>query len=92
MPPQVPVSNSVCAPQPLNTILTNSYALLDGFVDSDGNLHTNSITIGPEEDPTNQIALIGPVLSLTKDSGGNVTGFMMFLRKTEPPRCQRVQP
>jgi hypothetical protein len=86
VPPQAPVSNSVCTPQPLNTILTNSYALLDGFVDSDGNLQTNSITIGPEEVPINsQIAFIGPVLSLTKDSGGSVTGFMMFLRKTEPP-------
>jgi Domain of unknown function (DUF4382) len=84
--PTVPVSHRPCMPQPLNTILTNSYALLDGFVDSNGNLETNSITIGPQEDPANnQVALIGPVLSLTQNSAGNVTGFVMFLSKTEPP-------
>jgi hypothetical protein len=84
--PQLPVSNSVCTPQPLNTILTNSYALLDGFVDSSGSWKTNNITIGPQENPVNnQVAFLGPVLSVTRDAGGNVTGFMMFLRKTEPP-------
>ena len=81
-----PVSNSPCTAQPLNTILTNSYALLDGFVDAAGNVETNSITIGPEENPANnQVALVGPILSVNKDSSGNTTGFVMFLRKTEPP-------
>jgi hypothetical protein len=86
VPPQVAVSNTPCTSQPLNTILTNSYALLDGFMDAGGNLETNSITIGPQEDPVdNMVALIGPVLAVTTDSAGVVTGFTMFVQKTEPP-------
>ena len=85
-PPAVASSNRPCTSEPLNTILTNSYALLDGFVDSNGNLETNSITIGPREDPANnQVAFVGPVLSLVTNSAGQVTGFMMFVSKTEPP-------
>jgi Domain of unknown function (DUF4382) len=86
VPPQLPVSNTPCTSQPLNTILTNSYALLDGVMDSGANFETSSITIGPQEDPAdNMVALIGPVLSVTTDSAGDVTGFTMFLQKTEPP-------
>lgn len=96
--PAVQISNAACAnlTQPaLNTILTDSYAWVDGFVDSNANFDANIIDIGQEENPSsipsgtgepaNTAAFIGPVLSLTKDSGGNVTGFMMFLREFQPP-------
>jgi hypothetical protein len=87
--PATQISNPVCdnLPQtPLNTILTNSYARVDGFVDTNGNLNANTIDIGQQADLSiNTSTFIGPVLSLTKDSGGNVTGFMMFLREFQPP-------
>lgn len=87
--PATQISNPVCdnLPQtPLNTILTNSYAWVDGFVDTNGNLNANIIDIGQQADLSiNTSTFIGPVLSLTKDSGGNVTGFMMFLREFQPP-------
>jgi hypothetical protein len=96
--PAVQISNPACnnLTQPaLNTILTNSYAWVDGFVDTNGNFNTNIIDIGQQEnpgstaigtgEPAKTAAFIGPILSLTKDSAGNVTGFMMFLREYQPP-------
>ncbi len=96
--PATQISNALCAnltQTPLNAILTNSYAWVDGFVDSNGNLNANIIDIGPQDNPSsvpagtnapaNTAAFVGPVLSLTKDSAGNVTGFMMFLREFQPP-------
>jgi hypothetical protein len=87
--PATEISNPVCnnvTPPPLNTILTNSYAWVDGFVDSNGNLNANIIDIGQQADLSiNTSAFSGPVLSLSKDSGGNVIGFMMFLREFQPP-------
>jgi len=96
--PAAQISNPACAnlTQPaLNTILTDSYAWVDGFVDSNGNLNASIIDIGPQDNPSsiatgtgepaNTAAFIGPILSLTRDSGGNVTGFTMFLREAQPP-------
>lgn len=87
--PATEISNTLCnnlAPPPLNTILTNSYAWVDGFVDSNGNLNANVIDIGQQADLSiNTSAFSGPILSLTKDAAGNVTGFMMFLREFQPP-------
>ena len=96
--PATEIANAVCnnlSPAPLNTILTNSYAWVDGFVDSNGNLNANIIDIGPQANPSstpigpgtpaNTATFVGPVLSLTKDSAGNVTGFVMFLRDFQPP-------
>jgi len=87
VPPALPISNRPCTAAPLNTILTNSYALVDGFIDSNGNLNTGTITIGPQSNPTgaNQTSFIGPVLSLTKDADGNVIGFMLYVSDAEPP-------
>jgi hypothetical protein len=89
-----PACNNLTQP-PLNTILTGSYAWVDGFVDSNGNLNANIIDIGQQdnassipagtEEPENTATFVGPILSLTKDSAGNVTGFVMFLREYQPP-------
>jgi hypothetical protein len=66
--------------------LTGSYAAIDGFVNKNGYFETNSISLGPQEVVANQqVAFIGPVLSIAKDSSGNITGFDMFLRETQPP-------
>lgn len=96
--PATQISNPACSnlTQPaLNTILTDSYAWVDGFVDTNGNLNANIVDIGQQENPSstpsgtgeaaNTAAFIGPILSLTKDPAGNVTGFMMFLREFQPP-------
>lgn len=86
VPPASPQSNQACSAIPMNTILTDSYAAADTYLDKNGNLTASTVTIGPQEDPANHlVAFIGPVLSVTRDSGGNVTGFTMFLRDAQPP-------
>ncbi len=80
-------ANPACSvPQaPLNSVLTGSYAAVDGFVDSNGYFQANNVFLGPQEIVADQqVAFIGPVLSVTTDTAGNVTGFNMFLRSTEP--------
>lgn len=72
-------------PTPLNGVDTGSYAAVDGFVDSNGYFQVNTLSLGQQEVVADQqVAFIGPVLSVTKDSSGNVTGFNMFLREIEP--------
>lgn len=85
MPPTV--SNQACQPPALIAeILTNSYASVDAFLDSNGNMSATSVDFEDVEDPVNKkIAFVGPILSLTKDITGNVTGFTMFLRDQQPP-------
>ena len=87
VPPALPVSNRPCTAVPLNSILTNSYALVDGFIDSNGNVNATSITIGPPSNPSgaNLTSFIGPVLSLNKDANGNVIGFMLYVSNVQPP-------
>jgi hypothetical protein len=83
--------NPACSiPQaPLPTILTASYAWADGFVDSNGYFEDKTLFLGPQESVVDQqIALIGPILSVTTDTSGNVTGFNMFLREAEPEVTQ----
>lgn len=81
------VSNQACQPPTLIAeILTGSYAWVDAFLDSNGNMNATTVDLEDVEDaPNKKIAFIGPILSLTKDISGNVTGFTMFLRKQEPP-------
>jgi hypothetical protein len=85
MPPTV--SNQACQPPAsIAQILTNSYAWVDAFLDSNGNFNASTVDFEDVEDPTNKkIAFIGPILSLTRDITGNVTGFTMFLRDQLPP-------
>ncbi|HUI42432.1 MAG TPA: DUF4382 domain-containing protein [Terriglobia bacterium] len=86
VPPASPQSNQACSAIPLDTILTDSYATADAYIDKNGNLTATTLTIGPQEFPANNlVAFIGPVLSVTRGSDGNVTGFTMFLRDAQPP-------
>jgi hypothetical protein len=83
--------NPACSvpPSPLPTVLTDSYASIDGFVDSNGYFEDNTLFLGPQESVEDQmIALIGPILSVATDTSGNVTGFNMFLREAEPEVTQ----
>lgn len=80
-------ANPACSvpPLPLNGVPTGSYAAVDGFVDSNGYFEANTLTVGPQEIVADQqVAFIGPVLSIIKDTSGNVTGFNIFLREIEP--------
>lgn len=70
---------------PLSGVMTGSYAAVDGFVDSNGEFQAKTLALGPQEIVANQqVAFIGPVLSVIKDISGNVTGFNMFLREVQP--------
>jgi len=86
--PSSVTGNPACSvsPTPLNGVLTGSYAEVDGFVDKNGEFEANTVSLGPQEIVADQqVAFVGPVLSVTKDISGNITGFNMFLRETLPP-------
>lgn len=69
----------------LNTLLTGSLVEVDGFVNSDGNLVANVVEVEDQEIvEQNKVALIGPVMSVTRDANGNVTQFTLDVRETEP--------
>ena len=80
-----PSTDQPCAPLPLNQVLTGSFAEVDGFLDSSGNFVANTIEIeDPEVVETNQIALLGYVLSVTRDASGNLTQFSFYVREEQP--------
>jgi hypothetical protein len=70
---------------------------VDAYIDVDGNFvatsveneYTESIPpLGSSAAPT--LALIGPIISLTRDSNGNVTTFNLWARDVEPPDLSAV--
>ncbi len=69
----------------LNTLLTGSVVEVDGFVDSNGNFVANVVEVEDHEIvEQNMVALIGPVMSLTRDTNGKVTQFNLDVLETEP--------
>lgn len=69
----------------LDQMPTGSYVEVAGYVDQNGNLVANTIQVEDRENVTNQLlGYVGPVLTVTKDSNGNVTQFEMLARETEP--------
>ncbi len=69
----------------IDQLTTGSYVEVDGYVNSDGLLVAKAIQVEDREDVTQQLyAFIGPVLSVTKDSSGEVTQFVMFVHGTQP--------
>ncbi len=69
----------------LNHLLTGTFTETNSYVDSKGNVVGSYIEFEGQSDVTNNnVALIGTVLSLTKDSSGNLTGFQFYVRHTEP--------
>ena len=64
---------------------TGSFVEVDAYVDSNGNLVAKTVQIEAREDVTTQtLAYLGPVLTVTRDSSGNVTQFDMLAHFTEP--------
>lgn len=81
----------------LYNLTTGSYVEVDAYIDSNGNLtaenstdaNENLVTTGVqvenrEDITTNMVAYVGTVLTVTKDSSGNVTQFDMLEHYTEP--------
>ncbi|MGH9328299.1 MAG: DUF4382 domain-containing protein, partial [Terriglobia bacterium] len=69
----------------LNQLTTESFAAVDGYLDTDGDFVAKSATIENREDiDSNVTAFLGPILSITKDSSGNVTQLTMSVRDEEP--------
>ncbi len=69
----------------LADLLTGSVVEVDGYIDKNGNLVATTVEVEGQEDPDqNRVALIGPILSITKDAGGNVTQFRQWVRDEQP--------
>ena len=73
----------------LNQLNTDSVMEVDGYFDVDGNFVATSVEdeyveIVPTTGRVAQLALIGPVTSLTRDGNGNVTTFNQWVRDVEP--------
>jgi len=78
-------SNQPCTPIALNQLLTGSFVEMDGYTDSSGNLVANTLEIEDHEiREQNQLALIGKVISVTRDLSGNVTQFSFYVSEEEP--------
>ena len=76
-----------CGSGALSRIVTDSFAEVGGYVDVNGNFIARSIEVEDQEYPNtnaNKFAFLGDVLSVTKDSSGNVTQFMFYIRDEEP--------
>lgn len=69
----------------INQMPTGNFVRVDAYIDSNGNVIAKAIQVGTRENVANQLlAYMGPVLSVTKDSSGNVTQFTMLVRETQP--------
>ncbi len=69
----------------IDEVPTGSFVEVDGYINTSGNIVAKGIQVEDREDITNQmLAYLGPVLSVTRDSSGNVTQFDMLSRNTEP--------
>jgi hypothetical protein len=80
-------ASQTCGSALLGQILTDSFAEVDGYVDTDGNFIANSVEIEDAENPdttVNQFAFLGNVLSVNRDPNGNVAHFTFYIRDEEP--------
>jgi hypothetical protein len=69
----------------LNQLDTDSYAEVNGYIDTLGNFIANTAVIEDQENVDEDfIAFIGSVLSVQKDSAGNATQLTMTVRDEEP--------
>ena len=86
-PPCAPVVSPPGTPQyiQLDQLLTGSFVELDGYVDSNGNLVTNTVELEDQEVvESNKLALIGNIVSVTRNTDGSVTQFELYVRELEP--------
>ncbi len=77
----------------LNQLPTGSFVELEGFVDENGNLVARSVEVEDREIlEQNKVGFIGFVTSVTKDSNGKVTQFVLYSRGAEPDPIFDVSP
>ena len=94
-PPVVPInltsSTQLYGFSNLNQLYTDSFCEVDAYIDDNGNFVANTVEdeytefvpqLGSAQAPI--LAIIGPVTSLTRDTGGNVTSFNLWARDVEP--------
>ena len=83
----------------LNQLDTDSFMEVDAYIDVDGNFvatyvedeYTEAVPpVGITAPPT--LAIIGPVMSLTRDARGNVTTFNLWARDVEPNDAFVIEP
>jgi Domain of unknown function (DUF4382) len=69
----------------LNQLPGGSYVEINGYVDSQGNLVAKSVDVEDQENvSTNRMALIGKIMSITRDANGNPTEFDLFVANEQP--------
>ena len=69
----------------LNQITTGNYAEVNGYIDMDGNFVANTVVIEDQSVLADYFStFIGTILSVQKDSEGNVTQLQMSVRDEEP--------
>lgn len=69
----------------LNQLLPGSFVELDGFMDSKGNVVARSVEVQDQENSSqNRLALIGTILSVTKDANGIPTEFGLEVAEEQP--------
>ena len=80
----VPVDSTTGLPD-LRQLLTDSYVEMDAYVDTNGNLIVKTADVQEEENVEgNMAAMIGPVMSITRDASGNATQYTQFVYSFEP--------
>lgn len=66
-------------------LLPGSVVEVDGYIDKNGNVVAKTVEVEGQENPDqNRVGLIGPITSITKDAGGNVTQFTQWVRDEQP--------
>jgi hypothetical protein len=82
----------------LNQLVTDSFMEVDAYIDVDGNFVATSVedeyteSVPPAGSTTlPTLAIIGPVISVTRDGLGNVTSFNLWARDVEPSDPGAVQ-
>ncbi len=69
----------------LDGLLTGTVVEVDGYLDKNGNLVADTVEAEGQEDPDlNQVALIGPIVSIARDATGNITQFTQWVQEEQP--------
>ncbi len=69
----------------LNDLMTGTVVEVEGYLDKNGNLVADTVEAEGQEDPDkNEVALIGPIVSIARDAAGNVTQFTQWVQEQQP--------
>jgi Domain of unknown function (DUF5666) len=69
----------------LNQLLGGAFVEVNGIVDSKGNIVADAVEVEPQQSTlTNRLALIGPILTLNRDTNGNAKDFDLLVAEEQP--------